>query len=107
MTITANKLDHWIELSKRFVRPIPEDTAYDQRLVEELAIISDQNFTKHFIRVLDVLELTKDIPHITRGSAGSSLVVGCWASQMWTLCASAYLWHDFSIPSEMTYPMWT
>ena len=75
MTTTINiQRTNWIELSKRFVRDIPEDEAYDRRLAEELEIISEQNFTKHFIRVLDVLELTRDIPHITRGSAGSSLV---------------------------------
>jgi DNA polymerase III alpha subunit len=75
MTILTNiQLENWIELSKRFIRDIPEDEAYDLRLAEELEIITEQDFTKHFIRVLEVLELTRDIPHITRGSAGSSLV---------------------------------
>lgn len=75
MTImTKIQLSNWIELSKRFVRDIPEDEAYDLRLAQELEIITEQDFTKHFLKVLDVLELTRDIPHITRGSAGSSLV---------------------------------
>jgi error-prone DNA polymerase len=73
-TMTSVQRSNWIELSKRFTRDIPEDEAYILRLAEELEIITEQDFTKHFLRVLEVLELTRDIPHITRGSAGSSLV---------------------------------
>jgi DNA polymerase III alpha subunit len=60
----------------KFIRPIPKDIEYEKRLEEELEIIAKLGFAKHFLRVVEILNLTKDIPHITRGSAGSSLV--CW-----------------------------
>lgn len=71
---TTEQLANWEELSKRFTRHIPEGEDYERRLAQELEMITQQDFTRHFVRVLEVLELTKDIPHITRGSAGSSLV---------------------------------
>lgn len=55
-------------------RPIPNEPRYLARLEQELEIIDQQNFAPHFSRVLEILDLTKDLPHITRGSAGSSLV---------------------------------
>lgn len=63
-------------LIKKFVRQLPEGTEYEQRLEEELELIAKLGFAKHFLRVVEILELTKDIPHMTRGSAGSSLL--CW-----------------------------
>lgn len=67
------ELEH---LVAQFRRTLPEDKKYTDRLAEELELIRDQNFSKHFLRVREILDLTTDIPHITRGSAGSSLV--CW-----------------------------
>lgn len=61
-------------LLAKIQRPIPDESKYLERLEQELKIIDEQNFSPHFLRVLEVLDLTKDIPHITRGSAGSSLV---------------------------------
>jgi len=63
-------------LVDKFVRQLPEDKKYETRLEEELEIIARLGFAKHFLRVVEILNLTKDIPHITRGSAGSSLI--CW-----------------------------
>ena len=60
----------------RFIRELPNDKKYEDRLAEELDIIAKLGFAKHFLRVVEILNLTKDIPHITRGSAGSSLI--CW-----------------------------
>jgi len=60
----------------KFVREIPQGQAYTDRLAEELEIIARLGFAKHFLRVVEILNLTRDIPHITRGSAGSSLI--CW-----------------------------
>ena len=60
----------------KFVRQLPETQDYADRLAEELEIIAKLGFAKHFLRVVEILDLTKDIPHITRGSAGSSLL--CW-----------------------------
>jgi DNA polymerase III alpha subunit len=63
-------------LISKFTRQLPNDPQYAKRLEEELEIIANLNFAKHFLRVREILDLTRDIPHITRGSAGSSLL--CW-----------------------------
>jgi len=63
-------------LISKFTRQLPNDTEYAKRLEEELEIIARLNFARHFLRVREILDLTRDIPHITRGSAGSSLL--CW-----------------------------
>lgn len=57
-----------------FVRPIPRGSEYKIRLKEELQIIKKFQFEEYFIKVQEILALTPDIPHLTRGSAGSSLV---------------------------------
>jgi len=64
------------KLIKKFTRTIPDTEEYNKRLEEELELIVQLGFAKHFLRVREILDLTKDIPHITRGSAGSSLI--CW-----------------------------
>jgi DNA polymerase III alpha subunit len=61
-------------LVDRFRRTCPEDPKYQNRLAEEFEIILKLRFVDYFIQICDVLELTRDIPHMTRGSAGSSLV---------------------------------
>jgi error-prone DNA polymerase len=61
-------------LQSLFIRNLPEDPIYTERLQEEFALIDRNNFTKVFLQVRTILELSKDIPHIIRGSAGSSLV---------------------------------
>lgn len=60
----------------KFVKQLPPDKEYSDRLEEELELIAKLGFAKHFLRVVEILNLTRDIPHITRGSAGSSLI--CW-----------------------------
>jgi len=70
------QFDTYQILSERFIRDLPNTDCYLDRLAEELELINQQKFAPHFLRVLEILELTQDIPHITRGSAGSSLV--CW-----------------------------
>ena len=72
-------MDRYDELKlliKKFTRTIPDTEEYNKRLEEELELIARLGFAKHFLRVREILDLTKDIPHITRGSAGSSLI--CW-----------------------------
>ena len=71
-----NRYDELELLIKKFTRELPEGTDYANRLTEELELIAKLGFAKHFLRVRQILDLTRDIPHITRGSAGSSLV--CW-----------------------------
>ena len=57
-----------------FRRPIPSGTEYERRLADELSLIQRFGFETVFLQVREILDLAEDIPHITRGSAGSSLV---------------------------------
>ncbi len=68
-------------LEPLFVRPIPDDSRYRSRLDEEYALIDRNAFCRVFLQVKKILALLEDlgkesqpIPHIIRGSAGSSLV---------------------------------
>lgn len=72
-------------LSKHFQRTVPDDIRYHTRLEEEYALIDKNSFTHVFLQVQTILECIetigretgKPIPHIIRGSAGSSLVCYC------------------------------
>ena len=61
-------------LLDRFKRTVPPGKDYQDRLAEEFELILNQRFTQYFLQVCDILDLTTDIPHMTRGSAGSSLI---------------------------------
>jgi len=61
-------------LLEQFRRPTPEGEEYQNRLAEEFEIILQQRFTDYFLKIRLILDLNEDIPHMTRGSAGSSLV---------------------------------
>ena len=61
-------------LLQEFRRPCPNTEEYNERLAEEFEIIVKQRFTEYFLKIRHVLDLNADIPHMTRGSAGSSLV---------------------------------
>mgnify|MGYP003664479235 FL=1 len=61
-------------LTTRFTRTCPPQLEYQERLAEEFEIILSLRFTDYFCQIRDILDLTHDIPHMTRGSAGSSLV---------------------------------
>ena len=63
-------------LSSYFIRTIPESEIYKQRLEEEYALIEKFHFCPVFEQVYKILTIAKQlqIPHIIRGSAGSSLV---------------------------------
>ena len=60
-------------INKYFVRTIPNEK-YKERLDKELDLIESKNLIKNLVIAVEILELTKDIPHVTRGSCGSSLV---------------------------------
>jgi len=62
------------KLTERFTRTFPQIPEYHERLAEEFEIILSLRFVDYFCQIRDILDLTKDIPHMTRGSAGSSLV---------------------------------
>ncbi len=70
------RFDELEVLVNKFIRSLPDGIEYEKRLEEELELIAKLGFAKHFLRVVEILELTRDIPHMTRGSAGSSLI--CW-----------------------------
>jgi len=62
------------ELQKLFVREIPCETEYTERLNFELDMLERKNLISHLMQAIQILHLTKNIPHVTRGSCGSSLV---------------------------------
>ena len=67
-------LENIEKLIQRFKRPIPQTEEYTFRLVEEFELILNQRFTDYFLQICDIIDLTQDLTHMTRGSAGSSLV---------------------------------
>lgn len=63
-------------LEPYFIREIPSLPIYKARVDEEFALIERFGFTKVFEQVYTILQIAKrlSIPHIIRGSAGSSLI---------------------------------
>ena len=63
-------------LEPYFLRKIPEHKIYQERIQEEFILIEKFGFTKVFQQVHEILSIARDlhIPHIIRGSAGSSLI---------------------------------
>ena len=101
------------QLLKEFRRQIPDDAAYSDRLVEEIEIILGLRFTDYFLQIREILDMTSDIPHMTRGSAGSSLI--CWALGItdvdpikWDIPLSRFLNpHRDDLPDiDIDYPHW-
>jgi superfamily II DNA or RNA helicase len=62
------------DLEKLFIRTIPSEKRYTERLTFELDMLERKNLISHLMQAMQILELTKEIPHVTRGSCGSSLV---------------------------------
>ena len=62
------------DIYKYFIRPVSNSDKYIERLNYEIDLILSKDLFRNILYALDILELTKDIPHITRGSCGSSLV---------------------------------
>lgn len=61
-------------LYRHFVRVCPKHAIYVNRLKEEFELIEHFGFEKVFLQVKEILRLADGIPHIIRGSAGSSLI---------------------------------
>jgi DNA polymerase III alpha subunit len=63
-------------LEPYFLRKPPPLENYTQRLEEEFSLIDKFGFTKVFQQVYEIIQIAKSlhIPHIIRGSSGSSLV---------------------------------
>ena len=70
----ATDLENIERLLNRFKRPVPPGPEYQNRLAEEFELILSQRFTDYFLQICDIMDLTTDLTHMTRGSAGSSLV---------------------------------
>tara|TARA_B100000683_G_scaffold73534_1_gene72210 strand:+ start:5116 stop:6771 length:1656 start_codon:yes stop_codon:yes gene_type:complete len=70
----ATDLENIQRLLDRFKRPVPSGPEYQTRLAEEFELILNQRFTDYFLQICDIIDLTTDLTHMTRGSAGSSLV---------------------------------
>lgn len=64
-------------LLSRFVRKIPTTLDYQLRLEHEINLLTSKKLLHYLLRAVEILEMTKGIPHVTRGSCGSSLV--CYA----------------------------
>jgi len=67
-------LENIQRLMDRFKRPVPQTQEHQTRLAEEFELILNQRFTEYFLQICDIIDLTQDLHHMTRGSAGSSLV---------------------------------
>ncbi len=61
----------------KFTRKCPKNLTYLNRLVTEFNVIINKKFYEYILQVVELLDLVSDIPHIIRGSAGSSLVCYC------------------------------
>lgn len=61
-------------LITNFKRKLPKKEEYLIRLVIELDLIISKKLVVHLLQVIEILKLVEDIPHIIRGSSGSSLV---------------------------------
>ncbi len=68
------ELNDITRLYDRFIRQCPGTEEYTQRLADETRIILKLRFVDYFIQICDILAITRDITHMTRGSAGSSLI---------------------------------
>lgn len=62
------------QISKNFRRPLPLGREYRDRLDLELRLIGSKGFGDSFVKVREILDLADGFRHITRGSAGCSLV---------------------------------
>ena len=69
-----NDLENIQRLTERFKRQMPDGEVYQRRLAEEFELILKQRFTEYFLKICDIIDITQDVKHMTRGSAGSSLV---------------------------------
>lgn len=63
-----------ISLNDYFKRECPKGKVYKDRLNKELDILKEKQLDVYLLRAVNILELTGFIPHVTRGSSGSSLV---------------------------------
>ena len=58
----------------KFIKKIPDDIKYSERLETELNILKKKNLFGYILHALDILKISGDLIHVTRGSCGSSLI---------------------------------
>lgn len=63
-----------ILIKSKFIRNYPETKEYQDRINRELNLIIEKKFVDYILKICEILELIKDVPHIIRGSSGSSLI---------------------------------
>lgn len=63
------------DLAAYFIRPLLPGPEYKARLDHELTLIVQKDLAKYLLRAVEILKITEGVPHVTRGSCGSSLVV--------------------------------
>ena len=73
-TITYNRSYNCNEVKDRFIRDYPKSDEYLTRMNYELQMLIDKNLVSYIFQALDILKITKNVPHVTRGSCGSSLI---------------------------------
>ena len=72
---TRDESDYTVnDLYKSMIRTLPEGQVYKDRLKHEINMIESKKLIGYIMRALEILKMTKHIPHVTRGSCGSSLV---------------------------------
>lgn len=63
-----------MEIITKFRRPVPPEQIYQERIKKEIELFEKKECVKYILLVCDILDLIGNIPHIIRGSSGSSLV---------------------------------
>ena len=61
-------------IKSKFKRKCPNHSEYKDRLERELRLIIEKKFVDYILKICEILDLIKSVPHIIRGSSGSSLV---------------------------------
>ncbi len=62
------------DIKRKFIKEYPNNEIYNNRLNYELELIKKKKLCNYLIRAVNILKLVNNIPHVTRGSCGSSLV---------------------------------
>lgn len=62
------------DLLERVIRILPEGEIYKTRFELELDMLEKKKLIGYIMRALEILNMTKNVPHVTRGSCGSSLI---------------------------------
>ena len=69
-----NRIYNITEIKNKFIRKTSNDKVYIRRMNHEIELLINKKLICYLFQALDILKITKNIPHITRGSCGSSLI---------------------------------